>query len=284
MQTKHFTIGVIGLLFAMAILVLPVSKAGACASRCLPAAPAGLSAESIEMDTLMQNYYLAPDPESIVRLLSLLDKEMSGFSEEENFGVTMPLLGFFSQVFKANPDKLSSWASDIDKLSLLPLKRILFSALYFSSVAESRELLQHYAKKHHFLKEFDFTEPVPAIFDFPLESPAILDMFWGAFFATGDIEYPRRIMIRACTEQPEGIIDLSIAAARWSVISNAKQHKPVRNMLNEQLRNAADDVIKEFAENISEEVRQKIFAADVLLKVKHLQPAPAKADAESEKN
>jgi hypothetical protein len=283
MQTKSFTFGSIALLFVIAIFVLPVSKVAASASRHQPEARTELSPEAIEADALLQNYYLAPDSESIVRLFSLLDKQISGFSANEVTGVTMPLLGFFSQVFKTNPDKLPAWTANVDKLSSLSLKRILFSALYFSTVDESRELLKHYAKKYRFLKKYDFTEPIPAIFAEPLNSPEVLDMFWGAFFATGDIEFSRKIMIRACTEQPAGIIDFSIAAARWSVIANAQQHKPVRDMLNEELRNSSDDVIKRFTEKISEEARQKIFAADVLLKVNHLQAPPAKAAAEPEK-
>jgi hypothetical protein len=75
----------------------------------------------------------------------------------------------------------------------------------------------------------------PDLHSMPLREPGDFDRLWGAFMATGDVAYPRRLIDFLDMPEPfrpgEPQWSLLSGTARWSLQSNAKQHKAVLGLL-----------------------------------------------------
>ena len=177
----------------------------------------------------MTFYYLHPQPELLVAALLLADK--LGFLTGD---ASAPLQAFTSRVFAANPDKVKGWYQD-----LLPVsengKTMILTALWWSNTPEAKEVLQGVAAQlpekpqAAFKKQID---TVPANLDtMEAESPAVLDMLWACFCATGDEKYVKRLVTILATAK-EDSKDLAkmmiLSTGRWSLLSNIEQHKKVK--------------------------------------------------------
>ena len=77
--------------------------------------------------------------------------------------------------------------------------------------------------------------------DDKIVNPTKLDIWWGSFFATGEIKYLNNIFeyTGKNTDEKENIKDIIIyRAADWSFKSNCKQHQKVLNFAEKQLNNS----------------------------------------------
>lgn len=197
-------------------------------------------------------YYVYPQPDLTVK--AILVSEQIGFLDRPT--AAAPLIGFFSQIFSQNPDKLPAWI-----LELKPLKQnhkaIIYTALWLANTNESRKqaaiLLKELAPDAQASITKSTAKVVP-IQNMEICSPAVLDMLWTSFFATGDEKYVKRIIsVLPWSQASEhnGEKKMVGYSAKWSLSSNAVQHKRVMAIcLKErdkqlELRPILDDVIKQ---------------------------------------
>jgi hypothetical protein len=78
--------------------------------------------------------------------------------------------------------------------------------------------------------------PPGSLLDMPLDRPSRLDMLWAGYFASGKAAYIERLTTAlALPEAEEPSIEqlLVTGAARWSLVSNGRQHEDVRAALRE---------------------------------------------------
>jgi hypothetical protein len=155
-----------------------------------------------DVSVFMQGYYLHPQPELIAGLLDALHP--SGYLEKEN--AIPPLVAFFSEVFAANPDRLSQWQVRIQKQDE-KTKSALERALSLSKAGGVLKLEGH--------------------------STQLNDMYWGAFFASGNPDYLRRLVdqLHYVDERNDFSLFMTGVSAQWSLASNAQSHILVRSTL-----------------------------------------------------
>lgn len=196
------------------------------------------SFQSVEEVTKWATYYYK-NPEPIKIPEALLYMSQSGEIKKDSD--IPPLGGFFAGVLKSNPDRAASW---IERLSDLPSKHkgILTMGVWYSelpdakkkvhSIIEQDNILKKKHKDNRFLKG-----PTCSITQIPLElGPWVLDALWGNFLATGSSQPVVRI-ITALSWFDKRIgqkLFMIGAAAKWSLISNAKQHERVLKICIEQ--------------------------------------------------
>src|ERR1700680_3180547 len=155
-----------------------------------------------DVSAFIQEYYLRPQPELIAGLIDALHP--TGYLEKET--AIPPLVAFFSEVFAANPDRLSQWQVRIekqDKQTKIALER----ALSLSKVGGVLKLEGH--------------------------SGELNDMYWGAFFASGNPDYLKKLVdqLHYVDERNDSYLFMTGVSAKWSLASNAQSHILVRSTL-----------------------------------------------------
>lgn len=173
----------------------------------------------MQFSSMIQNYYLHPYPEYIEEAILFISKEK--LFEKTNYN----LLGFFTVVFKKHQDYMPKWQKIIQSTSPQTQKELSYA---MSISKDNRPLI----------------EP-------NLHSPAYNDMCWGAFFAAGDEIYLQRLVneLKYVDERKDSILFLTGATARWSLASNALQHKKVKSYL-ESIISSSDARTKDIIQDI----------------------------------
>ncbi len=178
-------------------------------------------------DDWLTFYYRNPQPAQLMPQLKAWSSE--GTLQDQN--ARGPLLGFLSQVFRQNPDRLQTWYQQSVKLPAED-QELINMALWIANSKESQQLLEK-----ELPKAFVGKTP-PDILTLKLDASSTLDLLWGFYFATGDSKALRRIagMFRYAdapkkvTGIPEGRSPLYVVlpeAAKWSISSNARQHPKI---------------------------------------------------------
>jgi hypothetical protein len=87
----------------------------------------------------------------------------------------------------------------------------------------------------------------------PIESPDVLDMLWVAFMASGDEKYVIQVISVLPYSTVKGNIPRLLVggSARWSLTSNAIQHKRVLDICMSQLEKQPHEVKEILSEVIS---------------------------------
>ena len=114
-----------------------------------------------DVKAFVESYYLRPGPDRIPDLIRILS------STEALVYALGAVRGFFSEVFAANPQRLAEWVEIINK-EPADTRLALDGAL---SLSKTGGVLQ-------------LQEPFPQM----------NDVYWGAFFASGNAEYVKKIL------------------------------------------------------------------------------------------
>jgi hypothetical protein len=168
--------------------------------------------ESIEysrdFDRFTHHYYEEPNPDLVEDAIRYASK--AGVFQKKS--AIPPLSGFFSEIFRQNPAQMMTWLAVI-KQQDETTRRVLESA--------------------------SATNPRADIHDYT-PSPQMNDMCWGAFFASGRLEYLNRILdnLQYLEERADIKLYLTGASAKWSLDSNAENHALVRETLRSNLSKA----------------------------------------------
>lgn len=156
-----------------------------------------------DAEDFTQTYYQVPRPEMIGTLIYVL--HATALFNRTN--AIPPYIGFFSEVFAANPDRVPEWRTLIAKQAH-PTKGVLERALSVS--------------KDGGVNAIDG------------RSAALNDMYWGAFFASGNAKYLNKLIeqLRFIDERNNLELFLLGGVSKWSLASNAQSHAKVRAVLD----------------------------------------------------
>lgn len=204
------------------------------------AAPAETSEREPDPDhDWLTFYYQNPEPDKLVEQIR---KWSDGriLSDER---VRPALVGFLSQVFRQNRDKIKKWYLDISDLPPEDMQTIRL-ALIFSRTTEGDEII----------KEGDggaiLEKRPPKVLEMSMVQLPTFDMLWGYFYATGSEEVIKRMIflfryeemdLSAEADIPEGyspITEQLPEAAHWALVSNAESHPVVLQLLEQYYQTA----------------------------------------------
>ena len=186
-----------------------------------------------DLDRFMNKYYLAPQPDRIADAMLMLTT--SGVLQiPEAVG---PITGFFSEVLLTTPARASEWQSVIAKQGGFA-RSVLDSAMSWSKQGGALKL--------------------------PGRSGQMNDIYWGAFFASGNPVYVKKLLeIAAFAEERNDFNLWTIGAtAKWSLASNSRQHPVVHSIL-EDAKGSADkptqDLIDDILKRDPARMRREMF-------------------------
>lgn len=207
-------------------------------------------------DDFLSHYYLSPSPDKVAAFFAEIDNPETPLKQS----AIVPVAMFLHEVFKANPEVAEQLVQQNEKHSKEGRYTVAF-AVY------QAKLPQKAAYIDRLLYDEDMEETRQAMKDreatpletLPVNSPAALDALWGAFSASGKAEYVRRIIsalgqtIGADGKQKPDMVQ---GAARWSLGSQASQHKRVFEICKQEVdnKNLSPDK-QEILENIVRSAR-----------------------------
>jgi hypothetical protein len=208
---------------------------------------AGRRMTSAELDRFAAHYYLHPQPELIPAAIEALGP--SGFMKDRRW----VFVGFFTEVFAANPDRMPEW-------------RKLIASTHWST----RDCLQTALKlsRPGVVLSLDgrwYYRPWAILW---LGNPwgRVNEMRWGAFYASGNPAFLRKVvdqlrLIDAIPSAP-GSRFWEGADAMWTLARNAPEHPLVRVTLevirkesDPRTRDIISDVLTKDQSAIQEEIR-----------------------------
>jgi hypothetical protein len=205
-----------------------------------------------ELNDFMVYYYLHPTPEKISQAVKAMHK--MGYLQKES--ACAPITSFLSLIFRLNPSAIETTLADFSSYS--PTEQQLFlRALWLADTAQTKMALQKLVVGN---ENAELLKSVPPkIEQIPVESPDVLDMLWGAFMATGDEKYVLPVISVLPYSTIKGNIPRLLVggSARWSLTSNAIQHKRVFDICNSQLEKQPKEVKEILSEVISEATKKR---------------------------
>ncbi len=203
-----------------------------------------------DLSRWMTYYYLHPQPELVVAAIKLADQ--NNLLEGDSVA---PFQGFLSRVFERNPEQISVWFQDLGSIKDTS-KTVVLTAVWWSNTAEGKTVLDNIANsmpekaKVEFRKQID--KKAEDLDKMAIESPDILDILWGAYSATGDEKYVKRLMTPLCwgEKDTKDLNRLMISsAASWSLTSNLEQHPKVKEIC-QKVRSDNENGLKPYMEKV----------------------------------
>lgn len=193
----------------------------------------GLSAASTShWDQWMNNYYKSPSTDQVVR--SAFGIGHADYLDRP--GATATVIGFYSQIFAQNPDKVDAWFSRFESLPIEG-RRAMAAALWYSGDARGERELRNVAEGSEAAAAIDrmIAQANPAIADTPVLSESSMNLQWGAFLASGSAEHVNQILAAI------GRGDVG-DSARVSLAFNAANHDRVLNIVRSELDRQPNEV------------------------------------------
>lgn len=166
------------------------------------------SIENIDvLFNFISNYYLIGNSELVPEAIKFID--LNNYAEDENLYKMYTV--FFSGVFSKNEIKKKEWKNLIEELD-----------------GKTKSLFSDSMNKN-----------ISQLLSETKNSPLLNDMYWMAFFSTGETKYIYKIIdnLEFINEREDENLFLTAWTAKWSLASNAKTHPMVRDALKESLKN-----------------------------------------------
>jgi len=187
-----------------------------------------------EFDQFVNKYYMNPQPGRIAGAMVTLTS--SGVLEIGD--AVLPIAAFFSEVFLANPALLPEWTTVIDKQPGMA-KAVLDSALVWSKAG--------------------------GVLQLPLPSLMMGDLYWGAFFASGNPAYVKKLVGLAgfASEQNDMLTWATGSRTKFMLARNSRQHAVLRSILEEEKRTAdkpTRELINDVLNRDPVRMQQEMFA------------------------
>jgi hypothetical protein len=192
--------------------------------------------KSDQLTDFMTYYYLDKDTKSVVGWLKKLqDRKLL----DEHESATGPLAAFLSVVFSDNPAMVSRLAKSADFTG--KTKEAVQTALWLSGHAEM--IAEIFGEAPAFAKSKRVS-----LKKWQIKDAGDLDMMWGAFLASGDVAYVKRV-IDVLDKDHELIGDDQVVlvtrkSAEWSLQSNMMQHELVYRAIRDEARTRSGPVKK----------------------------------------
>lgn len=187
-----------------------------------------------ELAAWMARWYREPDPARLPAAFAYImakDRPEAVARSENLFAV------FAGRIFAGAPAQLATCFARW-KEAVPDTKAALLWAVWLSGTAESEALLRQEAAAQPpgsdlamRLRRMADEPPAPPL-GLTADSPALIDVWWAAFYATGDRAYVARIAdLAAPAEAPTPERESLVAAARASLAANAREHPRVVEVL-----------------------------------------------------
>lgn len=215
-----------------------------------------------ESAMFVQKYYQNPQPDQIEGLLKKFDDAAA--IAPLNLMALSPLIGFFMEAFRANPDRAAAWMEAVDKLRSPQLREAVLNGLLFAEADETKAVAKQYLSRHPEYKGIDpYDMKKPGFMEGQFRNPTKIAACWGAYFASGDMKYPQAILSVAVQEpdKQDKAAALAVAAARLELLVYSQNHPEVKKMLTSFFQNAAPSQKTAFAMFMSEKMQQDWFGA-----------------------
>jgi hypothetical protein len=205
-------------------------------------------------------YYLKPEPARFGDAV----RSMAGSGVLENEDAMPPAFGFIAGVVRNNPGKLQGWVKEFETLNDNQLTTVALG-IWYAQLPESQTVVYSLIKRRAGVKErlsFLLTGAPMQITSIPLEQgPWVLDANWGNFMATGSREPVLRIISTLPWIDVRGDTNRLLVggAARWSLTSNAAQHKTVLAICEREISQQPTEVaalLKEVVANAKKELEK----------------------------
>ena len=183
----------------------------------------------------MMVYYQKPEPDAVPAAAARA-------IEQRQFDAmhAAPFMGFMAGYLRDNPDRLEATLAAIEKLPEDDRQNTL-AAAWLAAAPGSREATSRRALLNdggrRMLDRANDAGIRPGDQVAPLSGHA-LDYMWGLFFATGDANAVLpMVALLGIPRSPDGDVMtmMTAAAAEWSLGSNAKQHKAIRDFCAAQI-------------------------------------------------
>jgi len=198
-------------------------------------------------------YYTKPEPHRVAEAIRTASSQ--GFMK--NGQKAPPFIGFIAGVMSKNPSMAQSLAEQLTSLPEVD-QPVLILGVWYSVYPEAKPLLERLTEsmpKHKEMIAHLLANGRPSLLDLPLEQVSwVLDALWGNFMATGDDAPVIRIITALSWINARGDVPRLLVggAARWSLISNAIQHKPVLTACQKALASQPTEVTEVLREVMSE--------------------------------
>jgi hypothetical protein len=189
-----------------------------------------------EFDEFMTYYYLEKESAQVVKNLKWL--QVSKMLDQHESAVE-PTSAFFAVVFEQNPSRVKRYVKCTKFTG--KAKDAIESALWLSGNEKLiedvfGEIPDYAATKCEGLKKW------------AMNDPGDLDMMWGAFLASGDGVYVKKIIDVLDKKQPltgdERLDLVTRKAAEWSLESNMRRHELVYRVLGQEAKSRKGAVKK----------------------------------------
>lgn len=180
----------------------------------------------------MNSFYQSSDSAGLVRHVYTLSRD--GYFERD--GAVAMSIGFFSQVFAANPAKVGSWFAQFRELPR-EHQRLMAAALWYAGNPKGQRLLSRLSSDSEYADEIAqlVARGATSVAETPVLSETSMNLQWGAFLATGGDQHVTNIL--AAIGRGE-VGD----AARVSLAFNAAQHDRVLQVVRAQLDKQPNEV------------------------------------------
>lgn len=147
--------------------------------------------------------------------------------------VVAPLIMFLAEFFRQNESRIPAWQKPLHDIAPQG-DAYLFRALWQAHTPNTLALLENWPDKaaDKTIEEIKETPPID-LATVTIDSPAMLDMLWATFMASGNPFYVERIIgvLALPTDASDKDASLNnmilVGAAQWSLASNAVQHERV---------------------------------------------------------
>ncbi|MBD0404979.1 hypothetical protein [Flammeovirga sp. EKP202] len=180
----------------------------------------------------LHHYYLEKDEKLLEHSIEFFNSNK--FNSEQ---LTPMITGFYGGLFLKDAEVKEEFKIGFQKFED-PLLRKLFKQL---------------------LKAEDIDELMNG---FPI-SPSQNDMNWAAFFSTGNTKYLTVILKNATHAENREDLNLFLtgASAKWSLASNAQNHKRVSNFLkkNKEYKDLSKDILEKEPADFKKQIREVII-------------------------
>jgi len=192
-----------------------------------------------ELSQWMTYFYLKPDRERVPAAVQYYAN--SDLFQKKN--TRAPMATFIACQFKRDPEVMERTFKQVAAEGSANAKTFLMNALWFTNTERSRQLLDKAGTgwsleetTQAIYQQIKGVAPYDPLHD-EISNGRGLDQLWAIFMATGDAAPVKRIidvLPRLVESHDEDII--IGGAARWSLTSNARQHKRVYDICREELQ------------------------------------------------
>ena len=226
------------------------------------------------LEAALRDYSRNRSGAQLPRLIGQLDGFAARMSDDElQPGALMPLVGFFCHALHDNPARLMECAERIGKIADPRMRHAMTAAVYLSGCQDATIAFLRLLEGIPMDSQLRTAQMPPPRLDAAIEGNLVsteqIDYCWGAYLATGDVDYALRVFERAVDspEHPEKIngevVDAAGNAARWSTISFMQTDEAVRQAVNSRLLVAPQELLADFTKGVDKAALAVILDGDI---------------------